>query len=318
MEKRKLSNFGKWMDNKNLLKIVSLVLAIMLWLYVAVTQDPTRTDRVENVEVICGLSQNQINQGLSIISKSNDTVAFEATGKRSLVTGVRGNYYAKLDLEDISAPGKYNITPEISRPDGVYISSVTPSVIEVYVDKYVFSTLPVVLKTKGELSENLVITDMTADLSQIDVQLPSLALEQIAYIGAVVDLSNITSSSIINCQPVLLDSEKEAINLKNVVIDKTNIVVDITVEQIKNVKISPKISGMDKFAKGFTVTAVPKTIDLCGDKETLDAITTIETTAVVLQSAVSNGQEIEVSLQLPAGTRLKANAENSVKLVFKK
>ena len=78
MEKRKV----KWLDNKSLLKITSLLLAVMLWLYVAVTQDPTRTDRVENVEVICGLSQYQINEGLSIISKSTPTVSFEATGKR--------------------------------------------------------------------------------------------------------------------------------------------------------------------------------------------------------------------------------------------
>lgn len=314
MEKRKI----KWFDNKNLVKITSLLLAIMLWLYVAVTQDPTRTDRVENVEVICGLSQNQINQGLSIISKSNDTVYFEATGKRSLVTGVRGSYSAKLDLEDITAPGKYNITPEISRPDDVYISGVTPSVIEVYVDKFVSSTLPVVIETKGELSENLVITDMTADLSQIDVQLPSLALEQIAYIGAVVDLSNITSSSVINCQPVLLDSEKEEIEQKNIVMEKTNIVVDITVEQIKNVKILPKVTGMETYAKGLTVTAIPKTMDLYGDKELLDAITAVETTALVLQSAVSDGQEFEISLQLPAGTHLKANMENKIKLIFEK
>lgn len=318
MEKRKLTGLGKWMDNKNLTKIVSVVLAIMLWLYVAVTQDPTRTDRVENVEVICGLSQNQINQGLSIISKSNDTVYFEATGKRSLVTGVRGNYYAKLDLDDIAAPGKYNITPEISRPDGVYISGVSPSVVEVYVDKYVFSTLPVVIQTKGELSDNLVIKGMAADLSQIDVQLPSLALEQIAYIGAVVDLSGISTSSVINCQPVLLDSEKEEVTLKNVVIDKTNIVVDINVEQIKNVKISPMVSGMDKYAKGLSVTAVPKNIDLCGDKETLDMVTLVETMPLVLQSEVSDGQEFEVKLQLPTGTHLKANTQNSIKLVFKK
>lgn len=312
MEKGKL----KWLDNKNMLKITSLLLAVMLWLYVAVTQDPTRTDRVENVEVICGLSQYQINEGLSIISKSTPTVAFEATGKRSLVTGVRGTYYAKLDLEQITGPGKYNITPQISKPDGVYISSVTPSVIEVYVDKYVFSTLPVTIETKGKLKDNLVITDMTADLSQIDVQLPSLALEQIAYIGAIVDLSEIESSAVINCEPILLDSNKKEIELTNTVIDKKNIVVNITVDQIRNVKITPQITGVDEYAKGLSVSVVPKTIDLCGNKEILDAITTVETKKIALNKEMKKGDEIEVSLQLPAGTKLKANTENSVKIIF--
>ncbi|MFA7636717.1 MAG: hypothetical protein WCX81_03035, partial [Monoglobales bacterium] len=158
----------------------------------------------------------------------------------------------------------------------------------------------------------------TADLSQIDVQLPSLALEQISYIGAEINLSAITSSTVVNCEPLLLDSEKEVLGLKNVVIDKTNIVVNITVEQIKILKISPRVTGMEKYAKGFTVTAVPKTIDLCGDKETLDAVSILETIEVVLQNDVQDGQEIEVKLNLPAGTHLKANVENKVKLVFKK
>ena len=312
MEKGKI----KWLDNKNALKITALFLAIMLWFYVAVTQDPARTDRVENVEVICGLSQHQINQGLSIISKSDSAVAFEATGKRSLVTGVRGTYYAQLDLEDITAPGKYNVTPQISKPEGVYISSVTPPVIEVYVDRYVSSTLPVSIETKGKLGDNLVITDMTADLTQIDVQLPSLALEQIAYVGAIVNLSEIESSTVISCEPVLLDSSKKELEMINTVIDKKNIIINITVEQIKNVKISPKITDAEKYAKGLSVSVIPKTIDLLGNKEVLDAISQVETVPVTLGKGVKKGDEIEVKLQLPVGTKLKANVENVVKIVF--
>lgn len=312
MEKRKI----KWLDNKNMLKLTSLFLAIMLWLYVAVTQDPARTDRVENVEVICGLNQYQINEGLSIISKSDASVAFEATGKRSLVTGVRGNYYAQLDLENITAPGKYNLTPQISKPEGVYISSVVPSVIEVYVDKYVSSTLPVSIETTGKLGSDLVITDMTAELTQIDVQLPSLALEQIAYVGAIVDLSEIESSTVISCEPVLLDSNKNQLETANTVIDKKNIIVNITVEQIKNVKIMPKINDAEAKAKGLSVNVIPKTIDLLGNKEVLDAISQVETVPVTLGKQMQKGDEIEVSLQLPVGTKLKANVENKVKIVF--
>ena len=315
MEKRKVK---KWTDNKTLIKIVSFVLAITLWLYVAVTQDPTRTDRVDKVEVICGLSQNQINQGLQIISKSNDFISFEATGNRSLVTGVRGKYYAKLDLENITAPGKYNITPEISRPDGVYVNGVTPSVVEVYVDKYVSSTLPVSIETKGNTKDNLIIADMSADVSEIDVQLPSLALEQISSAGVIVNLSDIGASTTKSYETVLFDSEKNVIDIKNIIIDKKSIVVDIKVEQVKNVKIIPEINNIDRFAEGFNVTVSPKNIDICGDKDVLNDITAIETNAITLTSKVVNGQEIVMTLNLPEGTRLRNNVENKVKIVFNK
>ncbi|MBR5586773.1 MAG: hypothetical protein IKW02_02310 [Clostridia bacterium] len=317
MEKRRVKG-SEWMSNKTTLKVVSLVLSIVLWSYVAVTQDPTRSDRVEKVEVICGLSQTQINQGLSIVSKSANTVSFDATGKRSLVTGVRGNYSARLDLDDITAPGKYNIVPEISRPDGVYIADVIPSTIEVYVDKNVSSSLPVVVETTGKLSDNLIITDMTADLSQIDVTMPSLALEQIAYAGAIVDLSEVRNSTIINCPTVLMNSDKKAVDIKNAVIDKKNVVINISVEQMKNVKISPKIKNAEKFAKDFEVTVLPKTIEICGEKDVLDTVSVLETKELALGKSVTNGEEFEVELMLPAGTHLRANTENKIKLIFNK
>lgn len=315
MEKRKVK---KWTDNKTLIKIVSFALAITLWLYVAVTQDPTRTDRVDRVEVMCGLSQNQINQGLQIISKSHDFISFEATGKRSLVTGVRGTYYAKLDLENITAPGKYSITPEISRPDGVYVNGVTPSVVEVYVDRYVSSTLPVTIETKGAIKDNLIIADMKTDVSHIDVQLPSLALEQISSVGVVVDLSDINASTTISYETVLFDSEKNVIDIKNVIIDKKSLVIDINVEQVKNVKILPNVTNMDKFAAGYNITVMPKNIDICGDKNILNAITSIETDTITLNKKVENGQEITAKLNLPEGTRINGNTGDKVKLIFNK
>ena len=90
----------------------------------------------------------------------------------------------------------------------------------------------------------------------------------------------------------------------------------ITVEQIKNVKISPKIENADKFAKGLSVSVIPKTIDLSGNKEVLDAVALVETMPVTLGKQMQKGDEIEVKLQLPVGTKLKANVENTVKIVF--
>ena len=87
---------------------------------------------------------------------------------------------------------------------------------------------------------------------------------------------------------------------------------------MKTVKISPKIANMDKFAKNFEVTVLPKTIELCGEKEILDAVTALETKELSLTENVSDKQEVEVELQLPAGTHLRTNTENKIKLVFNK
>lgn len=320
MEKRKVTSgkFNKWLENKNILKIVSLVFAIILWFYVATTQDPIRTDHVDDVEVNCSLSQSQIDSGLTLISKSNDSVSFKATGKRSYVTGVRGSYSARLDLEKITEPGKYNIAPTISKPEGVDIRDVTPSVIEVYVDKIVASTIPVEIETTGELPEGIIISEIIAETDNVVVQLPSFELEHIYSAGVVVDLSKINASTDITCQVYLYDQDKKRVENKKVTLDKKEIVVSVTVGHSKKVNIAPKISGGEKYAKGYTATVTPKTVEIYGNEALMAEISQINTKQIVLNQQVKNGQEFEVELIIPEGLKLKDGEDSKVKVTFNK
>ena len=307
----------KWLNNKTFLRILSLVIAFALWSYVIITQDPERTARIDNVEVICGLSQAQLNEGLSIISKSHETVSFTATGNRSLVTGVHGTYYAKLDLDNILAPGKYSISPVISKPDSVIINNITPTAIEVHIDKYVSSLVPVKVHTIGELPEGISLKSMVPDISVTTVTVPSLILEEIAYVGANIDLSQVTASGRIDCAPVLYNTNDQVIGIASATIETSMINVDIEVERTKTVPVTPTISDDGGFATGLTMNVTPKTIDIYGNADALASVTALSTDSLKLFSVPSPEDEFQVKLQFPVGVHLAEGASDIVTITFK-
>lgn len=308
-----------WMNNKSLLRVTSLIVAVIIWLYVVITQDPPRTNRVDSVEIICGLNQFQLNEGLTIVSKSGDTVSFTASGKRSLVTGVKGSYYAKLNLDNITGPGKYNISPEISKPNDVSISAIDPLVIEVYVDKYVSSLLPVNIKTIGELPSGMVINKMTSELQQISVTLPSLALEQISYIGLSVDLSAVTNSvAVINCTPVLYDNNDNPMTMKNATIDKKSVAVSIVAEKTKLVNIKPILHSEGVDMAGIATEITPQTVEIIGDVSAVDTIQWLETQPLTLKDVPELNKDYKLDIVLPSGVRLKEGVIEETIIQFKK
>lgn len=307
----------KWLNNKTFLRVLSLVIAFALWSYVIVTQDPERTARIDNVEVICGLSQMQLNEGLTIISKSHETVSFTATGNRSLVTGVQGTYYAKLDLDNILSPGKYSITPVISKPDSVTVYNINPSSIDVHIDKYVSSLIPVKVHTIGSLPEGVALKSMETDLSVTTVTLPSLMLEEISYVGANIDLSNITSSGRIDVSPILYNTNDEPVNMTNASIEASIVNVDIEVERTKMVHVNPVISDDSGFTNNLTMEVSPQTINVFGTAEALSSVTELFTESLKLFSVPSPEDEFQVKVVLPEGVHLAEGTGDFVTIKFR-
>ncbi len=300
----------RWLSNKTALRVLSLAISLILWLYVVITQDPPRTSEVDNVQIICGLNQYQLNDGLAIISKSAEEVSFKANGKRSLVTGVRGSYYARLNLDDITKPGIYSMTPDITKPEGVYISGVNPSVVEVYIDKYVSTSVPVNILTTGALPEGYIIKKMTADIQQVNVKLPSLALEQISYMGVTVNLSEVKSSTIVNCTPVIYDKNDKPIEMQGVMTELKNVVVEITAEKTKTVNIKPDIT----VPQGKVAQYSPKTIEIYGEESVIDAIDTISTQKVIFDDKTKENTEYTAELILPPGVNIKEGVDRFIKV----
>lgn len=302
------------MQNKTFLKVISLIIAAIFWMYVIATQDPESTNRIEDVRIVCGLAQHQLNKGLSIISKSAESVSFTATGKRSLVTGVKGSYYANLNLDDIEQPGRYNVTPQISKPGGVYIENVQPASVEVYVDKYVSTLVPLNIKTENTLPDDYIIKSITASIEQTTVTAPSLELEQVAYARITVDLSKIKKSEVLECTPEIYDKDGNTAEIEGMHIDTQTVKVSVDIQKVKKVKVVPALS---EELKGYKISATPEYVKISGEIDTLKDINVISTSAIDAEK-LKNENEVKTQLLVPSGTRLLDEKDGNVTVAIRK
>lgn len=305
------------MSNKTFLKIVSVLAAFVLWFFVMTNEDPPRSERVKDVEIICGLNQAQLNEGIVIFSKSGDTLEFIAHGKRSLVTGITGAYYAKLNLDHVTQPGKYSVTPEISAPDGVTIKDIEPSVIEVYVDKHVTSLVPVKVVAKNSLSEGLVASSVEPAQNQINITLPSLALEQIAYAGLELDMSTVYESGSVNCPVSFYDSNNNIIETGSILKNLEEIAVTVTLERHKTVSVVPDVRINGQLPEDCEMKITPHELDIYGDSDVVNSVQSLSTQAVVLDDSPQIGEEYVTKIILPEGVHLKEDATDTVKILLK-
>lgn len=304
------------MNNKTFLKILSVLAAFVLWFFVVSTEDPPRSAKIRDVEIFSGLNQTQLNEGMNIFSKSDDTLDFTVRGKRSLVTDDGNRYFAKLNLDNISQPGKYSVVPEISGPDGVEIKEFEPEFIEVYVDKYVTSLVPVKVVQKNNLADGLVVSGMETAQSQVTVTLPSLALEEIAYVGLEVDMSTVKENCTLVCPVTYYNSNNDRIDVTNALhID--GIAVTITLEQHKTVPVNTDMRVNGEIPDDCELLPSPTEIEIYGDSEMVNSVTSLSTQPIVFDSAPEVGEEFKVKIILPEGVHLKEGTSDTVKITMK-
>lgn len=304
------------MNNKTFLKILSLVVAVVLWRFVVTTEEPTRSAKINDIEVMCSLNQTQLDNRLNIISKSAETVDFVAKGKRSLVIGDNKNYFARLNLDNITQPGRYSIKPEISSIDGVEIKDIEPETIEVYVDKNMASLVPVKVVQKNNLSAGLVVSSIEPAHSQLTVTMPSLAIEELAYVGLEIDMSQIKESCTVMCPVTYCNSDGRQIAEKGFV-NTDKIAVSITLERRKTVDIYTDIRVNGALPEDCELEPSFTQIEIYGNSEAVNAIDRLNTEPLVFDRVPQVGEEFFVKIILPEGVHLNDGTSDKVKITMK-
>ena len=103
-------------------------------------------------------------------------------GAGALIKSLRADQVAvNIDLGSVPlGVNTLRILPsDVSLPPGVALNRVTPSEIEVTLDKYTVKTLPVQADWTGKMPDDLLLTEATLDPAEIQVTGRSLLLKDL-------------------------------------------------------------------------------------------------------------------------------------------
>lgn len=190
-----LSSLKKLLLNNWPSKLLSLVLALILWTFL-ITQDETLTREYTFTDVTINVAGETTmkNNGFIVVSNLGDVLK-NATVRVDVPQGVYNDvqpssYNVRIDLTRINKAGaqEVKVLATNSAAFGT-VKEITPAYVSIVVEEYaVRSRIPVVMLTTGEVPEGFALSSSALNPTVVSVSGPKSIVDNIVRAEALVDL----------------------------------------------------------------------------------------------------------------------------------
>ncbi len=290
-------------DKKNkkeevFMRILSLVVAIGLWLFVVYSENPAREVWVRNIPISYKNLDALENNSLVIIANTAKSSAVKVNGRRRdvLMLG-NNNVSSSVDLANIKEPGQYNLPVSFSFPiDSVDITDKSPYNITLTVDKLVKTTKEIQVNYIGTPAEGYHYEDAVLSSSSAILSGPSSLLSSVDYVSLDVDISNISESIETNAVPKIIFKEGFEENAQYIKCETNSVKVLVPVGVSKVVTITADYTS--------AVVLEPSTAEITGPAEVISSIESITTIPIVFPEGQTSAT---AELILPEGVVANVN-----------
>lgn len=296
--------------NKILYVVLSLLLAIVFWLYVDSANGNTMRQSFTNVPIdFIGAEDTLPSRGLMLASGGDATLDLTISGPRSVISNLRsGDIRAQVNLTSINATGPYSLNWTLSTPDNVNNSDITiekysRQTVTVQVTPLYAKEIPVIDNIIGTVEEPYVYMADRVVKEPAVLTLSGLQdnVDQVASARVVVDITDATDTISQEYGYELLDADGNVIEVKDVRFSDQKIKVTVPIYMIKTLDLKVDF----KESPGSRLTNVkwklePATITVAGDPLSLETIDEINLGEVDLSTLYADDDK-ELEIKLPAG-----------------
>lgn len=292
-------------NNKVLTALLSLVIALGLWVYVVTVVSP-ESDAPYTVPVTFQGEETLKDRGLMRMPGSEQSVAVRIQGNRSDLNQLsQASLLATVDLGLIQEAGVYQLNVGVSVTDSSVSISVLdkqPKAIEVTIVDYSVKEVPVELSYTGEMkAKDLILDRESAVLSDhvVAISGPAEVVDQIHHANIEIDVTNLKESIDQNYRYQLMDVEGTPVDSRYVTTNVAEINVKMTVQHYKEVPlVAQLVYGGGATEQNTKVTVEPDTIAISGSEEALKNITEILLDPIDLTELTASGT-VTRAIKLP-------------------
>ncbi|MBE6929306.1 MAG: hypothetical protein E7463_03410 [Ruminococcaceae bacterium] len=278
----------EWLKKHDIpLRVLSLLLAFMLWFFVVGQEDPTKslTFREMPVELI-GLDALKSSHSLILADDDLPTVSVEVNGAVSKLSGVSADKITvRADVSSVTQAGEYSLTYDISVPNGVTVVNSTPSAVKVHFGDLVERELPVEVVIDGVMREGYVALE--PELGQSTVSVSGLA-EEMARAAAArieVDADVLNRNYETSLRYDVVDAAGQVIKSDTLVHNDIYVRIKVPVQLQKLVDLSVGlVAGKGVTEEDAVVSIEPSAVLVQGEIEAVRKLENIELTTVDLAS----------------------------------
>ena len=205
----------KFIKSNTFYGIVSVIIAILLWIYAVYEVNPQYEMWIRNVPVsVLNVDSAFTNGNLEVVGENRDIleksykVDVKVKGKRNVVSSLeKKDIICTLDAKDIRGAGEYTIKTgyEVSK-ENVDVIKITPSVIKLSVEKTESKMLNIEIKTSGKLPEGFELENVSSKES-VKVTGALSKIDNVSSAAVTLDCSSLSKSDTEKTLPVELFDE---------------------------------------------------------------------------------------------------------------
>ncbi|HLS89345.1 MAG TPA: CdaR family protein [Sphingobacteriaceae bacterium] len=174
------------------IKILSVLLAISLWLYVSSEQNPEATQIFPLVEVV----PRNLPEGLAIVTMDPERVSVTVRGRPSLFDDLEpSEVTAVVDLSDAEA-GIVARVIRVELPDGLQAIEITPSEAVLALESFAERELPVEISLEGNSNGQVSVASPLVFPSQVKLTGAETRVNEVARVVGAVDIEGITGNMV--------------------------------------------------------------------------------------------------------------------------
>lgn len=299
----------KNLKNNTKIKLISLLSALVLWLYVMTVEDPVELRTFNNIPITITNMSMLEDRGLAIYPKEELLADISIKANlSSLRTINRDNIYIYGRLDD-PKEGKNAIYLQANLPERVNKYDIKPSVITVDLEKVVDEKRSIEVSAKGK--SNINIDNIEINKKTANVTGPRSVVNKVTSIKATVDVDN--KEKDFSTKVKLVPVDKSGNEVEDVKLEDDFVVATVKFLQQKVVPVKLKLEGSsegDNNIKDYKIS--PNEITIEGKKESLDKINSISTKPVKIED-LKDANNVDVGLDIPNGIRVNDNI-SSVKI----
>lgn len=260
--------------------IISILVAIAMWLYVDLERAPERTMTIRDIPVeFSGENTTLADKNLMLLSGYDTTIDLKIRGpKRELVKMNRDNVRVIASTSSIDSVGVHQLDWTVSFPDGVVRTNVSVekaslSQITVTVGELYTKEVPVECHVVGEVAEGYFTGDVVLDPEVLTLRAQRDDLLNVSCAKLTVDISGATRSVVQTVDVQLYDYDGNPVKNSNIRTNTSLIQAKVPVLTTREVELAVEFSGVPGAAmNSIKCDITPKTVRLNGEADVLDSI----------------------------------------------
>lgn len=292
-------------NKKNLApKIISIIFALVLWIYVIDTINPEESRLIPNISVRLINVEELAKHQLAIKDHDDLKVRARVIGRREEINNISvEQIQVRADVKGYGA-GTNNIPLEVVAPGNVEVN-ISPRFIRVDLENIIDVQKEVRVLTTGVPRENYVVGDLQYKPTRVTVSGPESDVNAVEYVSARLDTRDASRNFAVSLALKPVNNKGEEVT--NVEIGTSHVEARLQIDMLKTVPVRPNLQlGI---GDGYTVTNAkinPKEVVLRGQEDILKDIVEVTTEPLKIDN-LSQDRAVEVKLKLPEGVVLHDN-----------